>query len=408
MGLPLKLYRLAAPLLRPRTAAGEAGLTRPARPPGPLIWLHVQNFEDMAVADSIVSGLTDLLPDIWFMITSSDGMIANLSDNCIAQILPADSTPAIASFLEYWNPDLLVWLGGALPPALIADSASKGFPLYLLDSDRTLKKARKWSKISGLTGTTLKAFTIIFADDEDTAADLRSAGANSSQIEVIGALERETPVLACSEAERHSLTQILNARPVWLAAQIDPLEYEPVISAHMFAMRKSHRYLLILVPSDPSQGDVIASILNRKGLSYARRSFGEEPDAETQIYLADTDGEMGLWYRLAPVAFIGATFPKAKPVGANPIDAASLGSAVIHGHHTTVHEETFRRLEQAGASRSVSNAEELASMVDSLLAPDRAAEMAHAAWQVCSAGADATDTVIKSLVAELGKRGETR
>lgn len=408
MGLALTSYRLAAPLLRPKAALGETRQPRPKRPPGPLIWLHTPKSGDHSVIDSLVAGLTDQLPDLWFLITSNDGLVTDLPDHCFTEVIPADTTPAILSFLDHWKPDLLAWVGGSLRPALIADSAARGFPLFLLEAEHTLKAARKWLVLLGLTGATLRTFTKIFAADERAVADLCKAGANRSQIEVVGVLEREITVLSCNEAERGTLARILTARPVWLAAGIDPLEYEPIVAAHMFAMRRSHRYLLILVPSDPAQGGIIAKMLAQKGISYAQRSAGEEPEAETQIYIADTDGELGLWYRLAPVAFIGNTFPKTGSGGPNPLDAATLGSAVIHGPDTEQHGEHFHRLARAGASMNISDADDLAAAVATLLAPDKAAEMAHAAWNICSAGAETTDHVINSLVAALAKNGASK
>lgn len=409
MAVSLTLYQLAMRLRHPRPAAENKTTLWPKRPPGPLLWLEAPHPEDRPVVDDLIQHLTDRLPDAWFLITGTradaDADADGFPDHCFVQPLPAESQAAVTAFLNHWRPDALAWLGGGLRPALIAETAARHIPAFLLDSGTALTVDGRWPNLPGLMRRTLRAFTRILAGDEKAAGDLQRAGANPWQVETIGALESSFEALACNDAERHTLSQLLASRPRWFAASIDPTEYGPVFDAHAQALRRTHRLLLIVTPANSAEGAVLASLLENQGLTYARRSIGEEPEAETQVYIADTEGELGLWYRLASVTFVGGTLPGCHSLSVDPFNAASLGSAVVHGPAITRHQDAFRRLGRADAARQVADTAELAGVIETLLAPDKVAEMAHAAWQVCSAGADVTDQVTGMLIDALAKPG---
>jgi 3-deoxy-D-manno-octulosonic-acid transferase len=145
-----------------------------------------------------------------------------------------------------------------------------------------------------------------------------------------------------------------------------------------------------------SQGPAIAAQFQQSGWSSRYRSDDEEPEEDVQVYIADTDGEMGLWYRLAPITFVGSTLIEAGTCP-DPYEPAALGSAILYGPHTGLRESVFDRISAAGAARRVGSAAALGEAVSELLSPDKAAEMAHKAWQVTSRGAEVTDRVIELL-----------
>ncbi|MDQ7079854.1 MAG: 3-deoxy-D-manno-octulosonic acid transferase, partial [Paracoccaceae bacterium] len=178
-----------------------------------------------------------------------------------------------------------------------------------------------------------------------------------------------------------------------------PGEEELVTRAHRHAARAAQRLLLIIAPRHPERGPEIAEMLRKDGWKIAVRSQGEIPNATTEIYLADTLGEMGLWYRLAPVTFLGGSLVEIG--GHNPFEPAALGSAIIHGPHVFKVEDIFNRLAAAGATVKVGSAEQLGRMVVQVLSPEKAAAMAHAAWEVSSAGAEVTDRALMLLADHL-------
>jgi 3-deoxy-D-manno-octulosonic-acid transferase len=152
--------------------------------------------------------------------------------------------------------------------------------------------------------------------------------------------------------------------------------------------------LLILVPENPARADALAQqMTEQEGWTVALRAREEEPEPETEVYIVDNPQEFGLWYRLAPVSFLGGTLAGQGALR-NPLEAAALGSAILHGPRTGVHGAAFGRLGAARAARAVASGNDLAEALGDLLAPDKAAKLAHAAWAVVSDGAEATERVL--------------
>ncbi len=205
------------------------------------------------------------------------------------------------------------------------------------------------------------------------------------------------------EAERVRIARALSGRPVWLAASTHPGEEEMVLVAHGRARRALPMLALILAPRHPTRGDALAEMLRGRGLTVSQRSKGEPIGADTDVYLADTLGEMGLWYRIASVSFVGGSLVEVG--GHNPFEPALLGSAILFGPHVRNFVDGYRRLSDAGAAVLVRTDTELAEALIATIAPDRAAEMAAAAWAACSEGAEVTDAVLDAVGALLdGKR----
>jgi 3-deoxy-D-manno-octulosonic-acid transferase len=194
-------------------------------------------------------------------------------------------------------------------------------------------------------------------------------------------------VLPCNERERRDLAATLGSRPVWLAGDLPMAELPEVIAAQRAASRSAHRLLVIVAPRDGADGPAMARRMAEAGLRVTARADGAEPEEAAQAYLAEGTGEMGLWLRLAPLSYVGGTL--AGPGGRNPFEAAALGSAILHGPRTAPWETHWQRLAAAGAARLVRTGAELGGAVESLLAPDRVAAMAHGAWDVATQGADA-------------------
>jgi len=394
MGLPLTVYRVVSALSGREDDRQPVPLQR--RPQGKVVWLHAPRAEDVAAAEEVIALLADRSPDLWFLLTGLGPVPETLPTQSLFQRPPSENRADVVEFFRKWQPSAGVWFGGVLRPELIAESRAAGVPLLFQDTGNAVEAARRLS-VPGLTRATLRQFGWIVAGDAVTANALHRAGASMNRLETHGVLERGTVALPCLESERDALAITLAARPVWLAAGISVDELDLILSAHQMVVRRSHRLLLILAPENPEDGAEIAQRIADLGLIQARRSDGEEPDAETQVYLADTSGELGLWYRLAPVSFIGGSIGRATGQGVNPLDAAALGSAVVHGPNTSQFADAFRRLDRASAAKTVSNVRELADTVDLLQAPDIAAELAGNAWKVCSAGAEVAENLVAKL-----------
>jgi 3-deoxy-D-manno-octulosonic-acid transferase len=210
-------------------------------------------------------------------------------------------------------------------------------------------------------------------------------------------MEEESAVLPASEAERAALSRLLTARPVWFAAGIAESEEAAVLQAHRMVLQQSHRLLLILMPEDPSRAAALAKALEATGdWAVAERACEAEPEADIEIFVADNPDDYGLWYRLAPVTFLGGTLSGKGPVR-NPMEAAVLGSAILHGPRTGQSGPILGRLGAARATRAVASATDLGEALGDLLAPDRAARLAQAAWTVASDGAEVTEAVMNRI-----------
>jgi len=374
------------------------------RPDGPLLWLHEPPPEERAAAAELIRQLAAERPDIAVLVTGAEAApdwAHGLAALPLLQLdrAPADNPRAAAAFLDHWRPSLAIFYPPSIPRGTLRQAEGRGVRLFLIL--RTLPEEWRIRWRAGLSGTRrlLRRFDHIFAQSLEGANQLRGIGLPMLQITSCGPLSEGSAALRCSERERASLAGLLVGRPVWLAAQLRPAEDVIALGAHAAVLRQAHRLLLILVPDDPARGPALAERLGAEGWLVALRSDEKEPESETQIYIADTEDELGLWLRLAPVCFVGGTL--AGGSGPDPYCAAALGSAILHGPETGSHVEHYRRLGQSEASRIVRDETSMAEALDDLLAPDAAAQMARAAWDVSTEGTIATERVVHRLIRAL-------
>jgi len=396
--------RLAKGKEDPARLQERFGTASVPRPDGTLAWFHAASVGESLSILELVRRLLDQRPDIHVLVTtgtvtSAAMMAERLPERAIHQFAPLDIRPFIRKFLDHWRPDLAIWTESELWPAMIYETGRTNIPMLLINARISRKSARGWRWFPGSARSLLRRFDFVLAQDAVTARNLRRLGLPARKVEVAGTLKEGSAALPCDEAERSRLASALSGRPVWLAASTHPGEEELVARAHRHAARAAQRLLLIIAPRHPERGPEIAEMLRKDGWKIAVRSQGEIPDATTEIYLADTLGEMGLWYRLAPVTFLGGSLVEIG--GHNPFEPAALGSAIIHGPYVFKVEDIFNRLAAAGATVKVNSADELGRMVVQVLSPEKAAEMAHAAWEISSAGAEVTDRALMLLADHL-------
>jgi 3-deoxy-D-manno-octulosonic-acid transferase len=342
-------------------------------------------------------------PDLTLMIscegpepTALDGFPAS----AIVDVLPPDRPAALRPFLDHWRPDVAILTGTSLPPALIVEAHARGIPLLLADIRMTAADERNWRWRKGMVASLLRRFRRILAQDPETATRLKRLGGRQVSVDVAGRIEETNEPLSCNERERASLAELIQARPVWLAAASNEAEEDAIIAAHAHAMRLAHRMLLILTPAAPERAPSLAERLRREGWIVAERIRDEEPEPEVQAYVADGDAELGLWYRLAPVTFMGGTLIEGGP-GRNPFEPAAFGSAILHGPHAGAYPDAYARLNEARATRLVTSPATLAEAVSELIAADKAAILAHNAWAASSGGAEVAERVTQAILAEL-------
>ena len=361
-----------------REKLGEASLPRPD---GRLVWLHAVGLGEVLALRGLVAAMAAIDPGLRFLLTSTARASAqaaarNLPPRTLHQFLPLDLPGPRRRFLDHWRPDLSIWAEQDLWPGLVAETARRGIPLALVNARMNAQAYRRRARARGLYAPLLRAFRLIAAQDAATARHLEALGA-PAPVAVTGSLKPAAPPLADSPEERARLAEALAGRPLWLAASTHAEDEEVALAAHRLVLERSPHTLLILAPRIPSRGAEIAQRCEGAGLAAARRSDGAPLASGVQVYIADTIGEMGLWYRLAPAALVGGSFGPVE--GHNPWEPARLDCAVLHGPRTANFAEDYAALAAARAARRVLTAEHLtATLADPQLAEtaERAAVLA--------------------------------
>lgn len=395
-------------LMRPKLALSApmiAGQDAAVRPPGTVVWMHVTEASAGPGAALVAQRLTTTRPGLGLVVTQAHEMSGDIGFPSEARIpaLPKGRA-AIVDHLTHWRPDLALLLGADLPPDLIVEAYDAGVPLILADARFGAPQLRKWRFRHGMFAALISRFDRIFVEDQASASAMMRLRAPSDRVEVTGPMTEPPEPLRCTEAERVSIAELMQARPAWLATSVPQSEVAAVVAAHESALRHAHRMLLILAPDDPTTGPDLGRTLSDQGWAVARRNLEGEPDEDVQIFIADDPSEYGLWYRLAPVSYMGGTLRGDASAPRAPFEAAALGSAVLHGPANAAFAAQYARLTEARAARLVTSEASLGDAVADLIAPDKAAILAHNAWAVTSGGAGVAEAVARRILEQLDAR----
>jgi len=415
------LTRLAGPLvhilLDRRAARGKEdpsrrgerlGIPGRHRPAGPLIWLHAASVGESMAALPLVDRLLAGEPRLHVLVTtgtvtSADLMTRRLPPRAFHQYVPVDLPGAVDRFLDHWRPDLALWVESELWPNLLAGVRRRRVPCALVNARLSARSHANWRRIPAAARRLLSTFRLALAQTAEAADRLRDLGLADVRVE--GNLKYSAAPLPADPAGLSRLRKALAGRPVWLFASSHPGEEEVAIAAHRALIGRFPDLLTLLVPRHPDRGVQVRALLDAAGLSAAQRSRGELPGPGTAVYLADTMGELGLFYRLAPVSVVGASFLPGIG-GHNPIEPALLGSAVLYGPHMENFQEVAAELEQACAARRVPGPAALADALAGLLADGEArAAQAAAALAVAERNRRAADRVLGALAPLLAEAG---
>ncbi|MFD2739674.1 3-deoxy-D-manno-octulosonic acid transferase [Sulfitobacter aestuarii] len=383
--------------------------TSTARPEGELVWLHAAEPGSLIAVQDLGARLAANRPGLHILITlpGPDRALPevpslNGAGELLLSLLPEDHPGSVEIFLRHWRPDACVWTWGGLRPNLILSTADTNCPMFLIDADTGGFDGRRDRWLRDLTRDLLASFSVILTRSQAGQRRLVQLGLLAADIEITSPLLAGGQALSCADSDLADLSQALGGRPVWFANQVLPQELSTILSAHCRALKLSHRLLLILLPADPADCDAMASQAGDRDFRTLR--WGDEyPDDFTQIVIADDPGDIGLFYRIAPVSFLGSSL-LADRGGVDPFEAAALGSAILYGPKVRRFLPSYTRLAAAGAARIVNDADALGTAVSRLIAPDQAATMAHAGWDVISEGAALTDKVIDLVQDALDRR----
>jgi 3-deoxy-D-manno-octulosonic-acid transferase len=365
--VPLALARRARRGKEDPARVGERyGIASAPRPAGRVVWVHAASVGEtnavIGLVERIVAaGLAVVLTTV--TVTSAALAARRLPSGAVHQFSPLDISPFVARFLDHWRPDLALFVESEVWPMTIVSLAARGIPQARVNAHMSARSARGWGRLGTASRALFGRIDACLAQSEEDGARYRALGARD--VTVTGNLKFDEPPPAADPAALAAFRAEVGDRPAWVAASTHEGEEEIVADAHRTLAERHPDLLTIIVPRHPARGDGIRAWLTERGLAVAQRSSGEPLTPATGIYLADTLGELGLFYRAVPIAFVGATLV---PIGGhNPIEPVQLDAALVHGPHTQNATEIYAALDAAGGAVNVGDAAGLAEAVAVLL-----------------------------------------
>src|SRR5215475_3604039 len=352
--------------LRRNERLGQPCIKRPA---GRLAWFHAASVGETNAVLPLIAALAQERPALSFLlttgtVTSAELAARRLGPRAVHQYAPLDAPQFVASFLDHWRPDLAVFTESEIWPNLILESSARGIPLALVNGRITKRSFRRWRRTAGFAYPLFSRFDLVLAQNEALARRFAILGAPRAIS--AGNLKVDAPPPVVDDAELEHLRRALQDRPILIAASTHEGEEAVVADAHQRLAASVPGLCTILAPRHPQRGGAVAEMLQGRGLTVARRTQGRLPDRASDVYLADTIGDLGMLYKLAPVAFIGGSLVDRG--GHNPVEAMRLGAVVLVGPHWQNFPDAYGALIKSGGAIVVHSAQEIAEAARRLLA----------------------------------------
>jgi 3-deoxy-D-manno-octulosonic-acid transferase len=349
------------------------GTTTLKRPPGPLIWIHAASVGETVAAAPLILRLRARGPALLLTtgtVTAANVARRRLDGETMHQFAPIDIPTPVRRFLDHWRPDLALFAESELWPTTLKAVAHRALPLIVISARVSERSYRSWRTFPPLARAVLGRVELFLAQSPADAERLRQLGA--SRVRVCGNLKFDVPPPPADKSAVARIRDEIGDRSVLVAASTHPGEESAVVAAHAAIAHGGKRILTVIAPRHPKRGEAVAEEIRAAGLRVRRRSLGERLAEDTDIYLADTIGEMGLWYRLADVAFLGGSL--VPHGGQNPIEPAKLLVPVLHGAHVDNFRDVYDALAAAQAVRTVRDGAALAEAVKDLIEHPRERE----------------------------------
>jgi len=398
---PLAPLLLARRLRRGKEHRGRLGerrgQTQLARPKGPLVWIHGASVGEIAAVLPLIARIAER--GIGVLVTSGTVTSGGLAEQrlprgVIHQFVPLDVPRYVRRFLGHWRPDLVLFVESDLWPNMIIEASARGLPMIVVNGRLSENSFRRWRRLPAMIVDLLGRLDLCLAGTPADASRFTELGA--PRVLTTGNLKYDVPGLPADAGKLAELQGAIGTRPVIAAASTHAGEESAVIEAHRRLRGNFPGLLTLIAPRHPERGPGVVELAGAGGLKAALRSRGERPGAATDIYVADTMGELGLVYRLAPVVFIGGSL--VRHGGQNPIEAAKLGAAILHGPHVWNFAEVYAALDAAHGAEPVADAGRLAGALGAWLNdPAARAHSADAARATVEALGGALARTLQSL-----------
>ncbi|MDO8533527.1 MAG: 3-deoxy-D-manno-octulosonic acid transferase [Xanthobacteraceae bacterium] len=355
------------------------GLPSIPRPEGPLVWVHGASVGELL---SILPLLNRIHARGFSVLLTSGTVTAarlaerRLPEGVLHQFVPLDAPAFVERFLDHWRPNLALIAESEFWPNLITEGWQRDIPFVLINGRLSSRSFERWRIMRKTATALLSRIDLCLAQEPEDAR--RLAGLGAKRIVTTGNLKFDVPPPPADPAALAALERTLRGRPVVLAASTHDGEEIMVIEAHLRLRRVMPNLLTIIAPRHPERGRNVIESAEEMGAVPVMRSRGHLPDRGTDIYVADTIGELRLFYRLAPIVFVGGSL--VRHGGQNPIEPAKLDSAILHGPYVSNFATVYAQLTRARGAATVTDAKSLANSLARLLDdPDLVRQMAATA-----------------------------
>jgi 3-deoxy-D-manno-octulosonic-acid transferase len=367
------------------------------RPDGIILWFHTEGLKGALNIVGVIQQCLDEMSEITVLVTTQEQIqdfvfALRMPAGVLHQYAPFDKPAAVERFLDHWAPNMCIWTDDALMPVMNREVSDRKIPAILANVEDIEKSNPQFRWLPSIGKPILRSFDQILVVDATALKQVYHFGAEAT---MMGPLCEEALALSHDEVRRSRLSKQLDGRPVWLAARVSEGEIDMVLEAHKKALRQTHRLMLIVVPADPNETGRVCDACATHDLHFKNSNDLDDLPPRTDVIVAKGFDGLGIWYQMAAVCFLGGSLVNGG--GHTPLEAANLGSAIIHGPHVDNYADIYLRLRDAGAAIEVGSVSSLVEAVTELVIPDRAAAMAHAGWVVSSEGADATDALVEAI-----------
>jgi 3-deoxy-D-manno-octulosonic-acid transferase len=380
---------------------GHAGFERPV---GPLVWVHAASVGELTSVFAMIERVRAQQIEVLVTtgtVTSAALAAQRLPRGVIHQFIPLDAPRYMRRFLTHWQPDLALLVESDLWPNLVLECSARSVPLILVNGRLSENSFRRWRRLPRTITALLECFDLCLARTPSDAEHLTELRA--PRVTTTGNLKFDVPAPPVSAEKLQALRAAVGKRPVFGAASTHPGEETLVIAAHRMLRKRLPNLLTAIAPRHPERGSGIAEIAAANGLKAALRSRRQLPEPDTDIYIADTIGELGLLYRLASIVFIGGSL--VRHGGQNPIEAAKLGAAILHGPYVANFGDIYAALDSVHGAGLVGDAETMADYVNAWLrdpaARAAAAEVAHNTVMALGGALDRTMQTLEPYLMQL-------
>lgn len=412
-----KLYKTASSILKPlvishletREKEGKEdpkriteryGKTNLKRPKGPLIWFHAASVGESLSILALIDQLLKLHESFQVLvttgtITSAQLMQQRLPARCIHQYCPFDVIVWVRAFLDHWKPDLALWVESEFWPNLLCETHARQIPMVLLNGSVSDKSFKTWKYVKSIISKFLNCYDLCIAQSKSDQSKLKDLGAE--KVLTFGNLKFASSPLEANSLDFEALKSQIGERPIWVCASTHPGEEEIICKAHKEIKKTFSNLLTILVPRHPKRGLTLNAFCEQEGIKVALRTEAQTITDDMEMYIGNTIGELGLFYKLSKIAFVGGSLV---PVGGhNLIEPAQLDCALLHGPHMSDQQEMRDLFQDQEAALEVSNETELAETVVSLLSdPKRLETMTLSARHVADSQAKVIDSILREIL----------